>query len=83
MTAVIEAQMANGEHISKHLTSTAVDVRSRNRDKELFLHVATNTPGVTRLLEEGIPPHFHLQFEDTMVPFSQPLATPDVPAIIP
>ncbi len=63
MAGVIRAQMGRGCFISRHLTANAVDVRSRNlsrRDQQVFRDVV-NAVGGVELLQEGVPPHFHLQ----------------------
>ncbi len=64
MAAVIEAQMARGLYISRHLRAGAIDVRSRglSRNERQALRAAIRADGGIRLLEEGRPPHFHLEF---------------------
>ncbi len=64
MTRVLVGQIARGLYISRHLYSGAVDVRSRDmsaRERRTFRQVALRGRGV-RVLEEGRPPHFHLEF---------------------
>lgn len=64
MTRVLMGQIARGLYISRHLYSGAVDVRSRDmssRERRTFRTVAARQRGV-RVLEEGRPPHFHLEF---------------------
>jgi len=66
MAAVIRTQMGRGCYISRHLYASAVDVRSRNlsrRNRRVFRSVVQSVGGV-QLLEEGTPPHFHLQLTD-------------------
>lgn len=63
MEQVIARQVANGQYISKHLISGAVDIRSKNMtqpQKNAFRLVA-QTVASTVLLETN-PPHWHLQF---------------------
>lgn len=63
MARVIREQVASGCYISRHLVSTAADVRSRNmtrRQRRIFRRVVAEL-GEVSLLEEGTPPHFHLQ----------------------
>jgi hypothetical protein len=61
---VIEAQMARGVFVSKHLQSGAVDVRSWNMEgerEEALREAVKQEPGVTLLDERSGPePHFHL-----------------------
>lgn len=64
MTRVLMGQIARGLYISRHLYSGAVDVRSRDmssRERRTFRAVVARQRGV-RVLEEGRPPHFHLEF---------------------
>jgi predicted nucleotide-binding protein len=63
MTAVIEDQIKRKVFISKHLTGRAFDVRNRDmtaKQKQTFKQVVQHTGGVS-MIEEGKPPHFHLQ----------------------
>ncbi len=63
MRRVIEQQVARGCYISRHLVESAADVRSRDlsrRERAVFRQVVAEVGGVS-LLEEGTPPHFHLQ----------------------
>lgn len=62
--AVIDAQVARGVYVSRHLQSGAIDVRSRGmnaaQEKALRAAVAAE-PGVSLLDErESVEPHFHL-----------------------
>jgi hypothetical protein len=64
MARVLAGQVARGLYISRHLHAGAVDIRSRDmnsRDRRTFRRVASRQRGV-RVLEEGRPPHFHLEF---------------------
>lgn len=64
MARVVSGQIARGLYISRHLHAGAVDIRSRDmsaRERRTFRSVAARRRGV-RLLEEGRPPHFHLEF---------------------
>lgn len=66
MAAVIRAQIGRGVYISRHLRASAADVRSRNlsrRERHIFREVVRDEGGVS-LLQEGRPPHFHLQLAD-------------------
>lgn len=63
MTEVIENQIKNKVFISRHLTGKAFDVRNLDmtaKQQSIFKQVAQTIGGVT-LLQEGKPPHFHLQ----------------------
>jgi hypothetical protein len=63
MEQVIAQQVANGQYISKHLISGAVDIRSKNmspQDKKIFNAVAKTIAKTVKL--ETVNPHFHLQF---------------------
>lgn len=63
MAAVIEDQVERRVFISRHLTARALDVRNNDmtsEQKRVFKQVVQAIGGVT-LLEEGKPPHFHLQ----------------------
>jgi hypothetical protein len=70
--ATILAQMARGVFVSKHLSATAADVRSRGmtpaQEHALRASVAEE-PGVQLLDERGGPePHFHLDLLATPAP---------------
>ena len=61
MAGVISDQMARGVYISKHLRGGAVDFRSRDltgSDRQAFREAA----GTSKVLLEGVPPHFHVEF---------------------
>jgi hypothetical protein len=63
MTAVIEDQIKRKVFISKHLTGRAFDVRSNDmtpKQKQTFKQVVQHVGGVS-MIDEGKPPHFHLQ----------------------
>lgn len=63
MARVIDAQVRRGLYISRHLQAGACDVRSRDmsrRERRVFEQIVRGVPEVS-LLDEGVPPHFHLQ----------------------
>ena len=63
MTAVIEDQIKRKVFISKHLTGRAFDVRNHDmtpKQKQVFKQVVQHIGGAS-MIEEGKPPHFHLQ----------------------
>jgi hypothetical protein len=64
MREVIEAQMARGVYVSKHLKANAVDVRSWNmkgRLEQALKDAVKAEAGVTMMDErDGAEPHFHL-----------------------
>jgi hypothetical protein len=65
MARVIERQVRRGCYISRHLHAGAADIRSRDmsrRERRAFQQVVARFPEVS-LLDEGVPPHFHLQLE--------------------
>lgn len=66
MTAVIEAQMARGVFVSKHLRSGAVDVRSWDMTpamEQALRDAIKKEPGVSLMDERSsAEPHFHLSF---------------------
>ena len=65
MAEVIERQVSRGCFISRHLVASAADVRSRDmtrRQRRIFRQVVREVGGVS-LLQEGTPPHWHLQLE--------------------
>lgn len=65
MSEVIRQQVRRGCYISRHLVASAADVRSRNmtrRQRRIFRQVVREVGGVM-LLDEGTPPHWHLQLE--------------------
>lgn len=66
MAQVITRQVRRGCLISRHLSAAAADVRSRGmsrRERGIFVQIVSQVRGVT-LLEEGTPPHFHLQLSE-------------------
>ena len=66
MAQVISRQVRRGCLISRHLSASAADVRSRGmnrRERGIFVQVVRSVRGVS-LLEEGTPPHFHLQLSE-------------------
>lgn len=63
MARVIRTQVRRGCYISRHLRASAADVRSRDmsrREQRIFRQVVAGFDEVS-LLQEGTPPHFHLQ----------------------
>jgi hypothetical protein len=65
MARVLEGQLRRGLVISRHLDATAADVRSRDmssRERRIFTEIVRAERGV-ELLQEGTPPHFHLQLD--------------------
>jgi hypothetical protein len=66
MAQVISRQVRRGCLISRHLSAAAADVRSRGmsrRDRAIFVQIVSRQRGVA-LLEEGTPPHYHLQLSE-------------------
>jgi hypothetical protein len=64
MSAVIQKQVDEGTYISNHLRAGAFDVRNRDmsdEDKKAFKEAASGVDGLAAPIEEGKPPHFHLQ----------------------
>ncbi len=64
MARVLRAQVARGEHLSQHLRSGAVDVRSRTlsrKEKRIFRRLVRKERDVDFIKEERVPPHFHLE----------------------
>ena len=64
MTAVIERQTGQGTYISNHLRATALDFRTRDltTDEIAALRKASTDSGATVVIDEGSPPHLHVQF---------------------
>lgn len=64
MAAVIETQVGQGSYISNHLRSTALDFRTRDltADEVTALKKASTDAGATVVINEGSPPHLHVQF---------------------
>ena len=63
LTFIIETEIESGVHISKHLSGLAFDVRNRDmtdQEKKTFEEAVQAAGG--RVLPEGNPPHFHVQF---------------------
>jgi len=63
MTAALEEQVNQGTYLSQHLTGRAVDIRNRDmtpQEKATFEQIARGFAAL--VLEEEIPPHYHLQF---------------------
>ena len=66
LTQTIRLQVQRGEHISRHLVDSAVDIRSRSmtrRQQRIFREIVGRHSQVL-LLQEGTPPHFHLQLRN-------------------
>jgi hypothetical protein len=66
MTAVIQKQVDDGTYISNHLRAGAFDVRNNDMDgadKKAFKEAAASVDGLAAPIEEGKPPHFHLQLK--------------------
>lgn len=64
MTVVLEQQQGAGTYLSNHMRSNAVDLRSFNlsaSDKQKLI-AACKSQGATVVLDEGQPPHLHVQF---------------------
>jgi hypothetical protein len=67
MRRVLERQIARGCFISRHLHQGAVDIRSRDMttaERRTFRRLASRQRGM-RVLEEGRPPHFHLEIRSS------------------
>jgi len=65
MGGAIRGQMKRGIFISAHLKAGAADVRNSTMsqaERRAFLD-ATRGVGGMRLIEESVPPHFHLQLD--------------------
>jgi len=63
MTQTLEGQIKKGNYLSSHLSSKALDVRSKNMsktEKKAFLKACKAV--ANKCLVEGTPQHFHLQF---------------------
>jgi hypothetical protein len=63
VTGVIQSQVDSGVYVSKHLAGNAFDVRSQGMtpaQKQDFRKSVAEAGGT--VIEEGIPPHFHVQF---------------------
>jgi hypothetical protein len=63
MAAELQGQVDAGRFLSRHLAGRAFDVRStgmRKKTRATFRRVAREVGGL-RVLEEGRPPHFHLE----------------------
>ncbi|MGB8386208.1 MAG: hypothetical protein WCG47_34070 [Dermatophilaceae bacterium] len=69
MAKVIEAQIASGVYISKHLKAGAVDIRivgMTTADKAAFKQAVKDEGSFEDPpLEEAVPPHWHLQLRQT------------------
>ncbi len=64
MTQILEGQIKKGNYLSSHLSSKALDVRSKNMskvEKRAFLKACKTV--ANKCLVEGTPQHFHLQFK--------------------
>ncbi len=70
MAAVIENQIAAGTYISNHLRSGAVDFSQNGMttsDKTTFEQCANSVSGVTSVIDEGAPVHYHLEITSSVV----------------
>jgi len=64
MEKELDAQIKQVKHLSSHLSSKALDVRSKNMsstEKKAFLKACKAV--ASKCLVEGAPRHFHLQFK--------------------
>ena len=63
MTEVLTAQVARGEHISRHLEGRAFDVRSvgLSKGQRAALMAALAEVGGMRVIHESKPPHYHIE----------------------
>jgi len=64
MTKVLDTQIKAGNYLSNHLSSKALDVRSKNMsatEKKAFTKACKAV--ANKCLVEGSPQHFHLQFK--------------------
>jgi hypothetical protein len=80
MAAAIEAQISNSIYISKHLKSGAVDISQQGMtddDKFEFELCAETTDGVSKVIDEETPVHYHLEIS------ASPSAQPQPPAPLP
>lgn len=63
MAAVLEAQVAEGHYLSRHMRGLAFDVRSTGmsgRQRQAFL-AAVREAGDMRVIHESRPPHYHVE----------------------
>jgi hypothetical protein len=63
MASEIQDQVESGRFLSRHLAGRAFDVRStgmRKKTRATFRRIVREVGGM-RVLEEGRPPHFHLE----------------------
>jgi hypothetical protein len=63
MAAELQDQVASGRFLSRHLAGRAFDIRStgmRKKTRTTFRRVVREVGGM-RVLEEGRPPHFHIE----------------------
>jgi len=64
MTGVIDDQIDSGVYISRHLISGAVDFSQKgmtSSDKSAFENCAKSTKGVSNVIDESSPVHFHIE----------------------
>ncbi|HMB58065.1 MAG TPA: RHS repeat-associated core domain-containing protein [Arenimonas sp.] len=61
MERTISDQVGRGVYISDHLGNTAIDFRSRDVNRRAFSEAA-GVAGATLILDEGVPPHLHVQY---------------------
>ena len=64
MTAVLERQVGEHRYISSHLVATALDLRKVGFSKTevAALVTAARENGAKVVIDEGSPPHLHVQF---------------------
>jgi hypothetical protein len=64
MAEKIQEQVSEGVYVSKHLSGAGADFRDRNltqKDKSA-LRTSAIEAGAKNVLEEGVPPHTHVEY---------------------
>ncbi len=64
MAAILRKQVSNHIYLSRHMRATAVDFRTFNltRLEKQQLEKACKKHGASVVIDEGHPPHLHVQF---------------------